>query len=306
MLNQLTQPTNSRSHYGALMACVRKVRDGHLSPDQLVKVVAVIGDAVQPSDTIRARRRSRWTCCAGCPGRCGGRHGPPAARGGRGRPNPARGARGRPAGRQRPVEAGRQPDRAGDPGRAAREPVGFTDELLPVLVDEMLFAPVLDAALHSALLLRSSPYGPAVASAIAAELATPRVVSDPPLANAMLAALRIVGQAEQRPLVERLALTPGLRSDVVSAAISCLAHIGGSSPDKFWLTALERHGLAWRRYQARQSVEALTTLVYGLGIAHNLQLLALVRADDQAPPPVRRAAGWWLDRPARFYDSVRS
>ena len=34
VLNQLTRPLNARSQYGALLACVRKLRDGHFTAEQ--------------------------------------------------------------------------------------------------------------------------------------------------------------------------------------------------------------------------------------------------------------------------------
>src|SRR5512139_1841191 len=40
VLGQLVNPINERSRYGALLACVRKVRYGHLRPPQLTTIVA--------------------------------------------------------------------------------------------------------------------------------------------------------------------------------------------------------------------------------------------------------------------------
>ena len=84
-------------------------------------------------------------------------------------------------------------------------------------------------------------------------------------------------------------MAPGLRPEVSGAAIGCLAHIGGTSADRFWLTALALHGRAWRRHRSRPHADALTMLVHGLGMARNTTLLSRVRDDGEAPGPVRFA-----------------
>jgi hypothetical protein len=304
VLTQLIRPTNVRTQYGALLACVRKVRDGHFSADQLATVSGAIGDLVTGGDAhpgtialaVDVLRRLPAPVRDGVGRRIGGLLSADRtlsevmAAGRLASTGPSR------------VVVNRvvQATTAG----AVREPTGFTDELLPTLVDEMLFSPVLDTSLMSAMLVRSTPYAPSLAAALAAELASPRVVSDMPLACAMLGTLRTVGRAEQRPLVERLVLAPGVRAEVSFAAISCLAHIGGTSADDFWTGALTRHSGAWRHQRGRRSGEALTTLVYGLGMARNLGLLARIRGDETAPRPARMAASWWLDQPASRFASV--
>jgi hypothetical protein len=305
VLSQLTRPTNRRTRYGALLACVRKVRDGHFDADQLATVGTAIGDIVTGGDAhpgtvalaVDVLRRL---------------------------PAPVRATMSRRL--QQVLAADRTLSAVMSAGRlaatassqvvvnrvvqatvaAVREPPGFADDMLPTLVDEMLFSPVLDTALMSAMLVRSTPYAPALAAALATELAKPRVVADAPLACAMLGNLRSFGRAAQRPLVERLVLASGLRAEVTFAAISCLAHIGGTSTDQFWVDALSRHGHSWRANRTRHGTDAVTTLVYGMGIARNLGLLARVRGDESAPHPAREAARWWLDQPASRYESVRA
>jgi hypothetical protein len=188
---------------------------------------------------------------------------------------------------------------------AARAP-GFVDELLPVLVDEMLYAPVLDIRLNASMLVRATPYGPVIACGAATELTKPGALADPTLATSLLWALRVLGEPEQRPLIERLVLASGLPTEVSVAALESVAHIAGHSTDRFWLTAIALHNRAWRRHRSPSSVAALTGLVYALGIAANLRLLRHMRDDREGPGPVRAAAAWWLARSTRVFASVRS
>jgi hypothetical protein len=41
-------------------------------------------------------------------------------------------------------------------------------------------------------------------------------------------------------------------------------------------------------------------------MARNMRLLTRIRDDQEAPGPVRASARWWINRPDRVYDSVRS
>jgi hypothetical protein len=304
VLAELTRPTNVRTRYGALLASVRKVRDGHFNSDQMTTVRSALDDIITGGDAhvstvalaVEVLRRL---------------------------PAPVRSGASRRL--HQLLAADRTLSEVMSAGRLAaagsssvvvnrvvqatiadglREPPGFVDELLPTLVDEMLFSPVLDTSLLAALLVRSSPYAPRFAVALANELATPRIVNDTQLACAMLGTLRSVGRAEQRPLVERLVLAPGLRGEVTLAAVSCLAHVGGRSTDEFWGEALSRHGRVWRQHRSRLAADSVTTLVYGMGVARNFGMLTRVRADDTAPRPAREAAAWWLAQPANHLISA--
>jgi hypothetical protein len=298
VLAELTRPTNVRTRYGALLACVRKVRDGHFNADQMTTVRSALDDIITGGDAhvstvalaVDVLRRLPTPVRAGASRRL---HQLLAAD--RTLSEVMSAGRLAAAGSSsvvvnRVVQA--------TTAEGLREPPGFVDELLPTLVDEMLFSPVLDTSLLASLLVRSSPYAPGYAVALASELANPRIVSDTQLACAMLGTLRSVGRAEQRPLVERLVLSPGLRGEVTLAAVSCLAHVGGRSTDEFWGEALSRHGRIWRQHRTRLAADSLTTLVYGMGVARNFGMLTRVRADDTAPQPAREAAAWWLAQPA--------
>jgi hypothetical protein len=306
VLHELVRPINERTRYGALLACIRKVRFGHFNPDQLGTLIPVVTQMLEDRDSYAD---------AGALG--------------------VEVVRRLPSGLRADADAGLRRALGGDrtlqevlaAGRLAatatsrvvverivrsvaaglgRDIPGFSDDVLPVLIDEMLYAPILDVRLYAAMLVYASPYRAAVAAAFATELAKPHVVADATLAVSLLGGLRAIGGAEQRPLVERLILAPGIAADVSGAAASSIGHVGGLSPDRFWLTAIALHGRAWRRHRVRPAAAALTDLVYGLGMSRNLKLLARVRDDEEVPAPVRGAARWWLNRPATVYASVRS
>jgi hypothetical protein len=305
LLHELVDPVNERSRYGALLACSRKVRLGHFSEDELERVitaaVGLLGDAGADPATgplaVHLLRQVRTSA------------------------RPALGAELRRAlGTDRVLHEVQRADRllARDPADLVVEriigtvvstvgnEVSVVDDILPTLVDEMLYAPALDTRLQAAILVRATPYVGAVAAAVAAELARPSAIVEPVLAGSLLATLRTIGGAEQRPLVERLVLTTGVPAPVALAATHAVAHVGGQSPDAFWLGALARYGQQWRRGGDARSAEALRALVYALGIARNRRLLTQVRTDRQALAPARDAAGWWLRRPARLLGDTAS
>jgi hypothetical protein len=306
VLNQLNNPTNERARYGALLACVRKVRFGHFAPDQLGVLVPVVTQMLADPES-RAD--------AGALGVELVRRLPPGLRAG------ADAGLRRALGNDRTLLevmmfgrlAPSAPSRMvvarivrGVAGELARESPGFSDDVLPTLLDEVLYDPVLDVRLYAAVLIDASPYREAVATAFATELSRPQVVSDATLAGSLLSGLRVFGQAPQRVLVERLVLAAGIPPEVSTAAVDSLGHIGGTSSDQFWTTAIALHSRAWRRHRTRSSATALTGLVYALGMARNLRLLARIRDDEEVPGPVRTSARWWLNRSARVYASVRS
>jgi hypothetical protein len=300
LLHQLNQPINEKARYGALLGCVRKVRYGHFTESQLDDLAKSVLEVMRDPD-------------------CDVAAGPVAAELLRHLPDERRHGLAREL--RRALAADRMLEEVHGGGRivtrstsdvvlerivsAVATAVGldaaFTDDVIPTLVDEMLFAPVLDVRFNAGLLMWASPYSGPVAGALAAEIARVGTVMDPRLTICLLAALRIIGGSAQRPLVERLALASGLAPQVSLSAVHCLGHVGGRSTDAYWLNALDRYAQRWRRYADANSEEALGALVYGLGIHRNHGLLRRVRDDRSAPLPVRRAGAWWLARPERLF-----
>jgi hypothetical protein len=302
VLAQLTHPTNDRTFYGALLACVRKVRYGHFTPAERQRLLAVVtdtlaGGAYHPDGTPLAAELLRTAA-------------------------PGELTRSRRAWLERvlgsdPVlaqvlEHGRL---AGDAaatgtvqrvtrtalGALTREVPGYREEVLPGLLDLVITSPVADVRLYLSMLIAASPYRQPTARALAAELARMRLPDRPGLAGVLLGALRIVGGPAQRPLVERLIVAPGLPAPVAVAAAHAIGHVGGASAAGFWRGAIALHAGRWHRHRDRASAAVLQSLVYGLGMSRDLPLLGAVRDDDRLPPPVRAAAAWWLDIPDRTF-----
>lgn len=302
VLRQLAHPTNDRAQFGALLASVRKLRFGHFTEAQLPRLVAVIhelsfdsnrrGD-IQPLAVELLRRLSDRM--------------PAASR------NRLRGLVADPtlhqvlrAGRLADGEASRRlVDRLSNTAVALMpgEPPPFRDEVLPVLVDEMLFSPVFDVRMYAAIAVSGTPYRQPLAAGLAAELNGRTVLADP-VAPAMIEALRLVGGAEQRAVIERLTTASGVHGSITVAAAQAIGHVGGRSDDRFWRTAVAYHAELWRRTGQPTNEAALNGLTYGLGMTRNPALLRLLRADDRMPQPVRAAATWWLNVPDVVYASA--
>lgn len=302
LLRQLVDPTNDLARYGALLGCVRKLRYGHFTGPQLRQLVPVV-NALLDDPTARedARplavdlvRRLPAELSVGC------------------RLQLRRAVAGDRLLRQ-VLEAGRLVAR--DRARSTvarivcataaglpREVPHFRDQLLPVLVDEMLFDPVLDVRLYAAMLLSAAPHRRPLAAALAAELATGDHV--PETARAMLEALRVLGGQEQRPLVERLITAAGVRPSLMVAAARAIGHMSGSSPDGFWARAVAHHAAAARADAEGPHARALAALVYALGVARNEPLLRAVARHPDVPDGPRAAARWWLNLPRRIVDSA--
>jgi hypothetical protein len=305
VLRQLVHPTNERARYGALLACVRKVKYGHFTDAQLHSLVQMVGGFLDDAGSFADARVLAVELLRRLPTDLPGGAGQRLRRAVVGDPTLGQVLS---AGRLADRETGRaMVDRlvAVVTARMARDLPRFHDELLPVLVDEMLYDPVLDVRLYASMMVYATPYRAPMAQVLGAELARALAVRDTPLTASILGALRFLGGPAQRPLVERLILAVGLQAEVCASAAEHLGHIGGTSDDRFWAAALARHGEHWRRRRDVASAATLHGLVYGLGMARNDALLQRVRADNEAPAPVRAAAAWWAGRPELIHDSAR-
>jgi hypothetical protein len=304
VLGHLRNPTNEQTRYGALLACVRKVRYGHFTPVQLQALVPVVAGMMLDSAVHEEAVPLAVEVLRKLPPELRSRADAELRRA---MANDRILREVHAAGRlAESTAAGRVVDRVTLTAQVGlgRPAPAFAHDLLPTLIDEILFAPVFDNRLYASLLVRATPYRQPVAAAIAGELAKPQVVGDMTLAGSMLGALRVLGGPQQRPLMERLVLAAGLPPAVPAAAARHIGHVGGLSTDAFWLTAIAMHGRSWRRHREKHSALALHGLVYALGMARNQRILTRIREDQEAPPPVRAAARWWLDRPHRIAASA--
>ncbi|MGC3860643.1 hypothetical protein ACPSM1_10705 [Micromonospora chersina] len=293
VLRQLANPTNDRAQYGALLASVRKLRFGHFADAQMPRLVAVLHeltrdatrrDDIQPlavellrrlPDTISAASRHRLRAVAADPTL------------------------------RQVLRAGRLAD-----GEASQRVVDriaaavvsgmprhipyFRDEVLPVLLDEMLFSPVFDVRMYAAIAVSGTPYRRPLAARFATELADPAVLGAA-VAPAMIEALRLVGGPEQRVVIERLITASGMPAPVTIAAAQAIGHVGGVSDDRFWSQAIAYHARMWRRSRRPAYAAALNGLTYGVGMARNRAMLQRLRTDHSMPEQVRSAAAWWLN-----------
>ncbi|MGR6320029.1 hypothetical protein Q2K19_25730 [Micromonospora soli] len=304
VLDQLSHPTNDRAQYGALLACVRKLRYGHFNDPQTRRLVSVVNElALDPARYEDAQplatellRRLPADVPASAKTRL--RHlvaGDPTL------------GQVLAAGRLAAAEAGEvlvarmtNTTLANMP----RDVPSFRDELLPALLDEMLFSPVFDVRLHAAILLFGTPYRRPVASALALELGSHATAFSVDVAHAMIEALRILGDDRQRPLIERLTTANGVPPSITVAATQAIGHIGGRSDDNYWKKALNHHADLLHRTGNKASASALNALIYGLGMARNTPLLDQVRNHHLAPAMARAAASWWLNLQRTVYESA--
>jgi hypothetical protein len=298
LLAQLVDPTNDRAQYGALLGSIRKLRYGHFTGAQMMRLVPALHDLLAdsapgskaPALAAELLRRLRDEP------RGGARHDPGPDR----TPRPQREI-GRADGATRAVAARlARATRANLP----HDIVPFDDRLLPVLLHEMLFDPVFDVRLYAAMLLAGTPYREPLAAALGSELAVAAAGGPVEWTVAMIEALRVVGTSRQRPVVERLTLADGPPPSVTVAAVQAVGHIGGRSDDRYWRRAIHHHSVRWRQTRATTHASALVGLVYALGIGRNRRMLHVVRQDPTAPAECRAAASWWLNLPAHILDSA--
>jgi hypothetical protein len=295
IVGQLTNPTNDFAFAGALLACIRKVPEGHFSPPQL----ATVGDAAAQvlTDTTpgQAELRSHAATVLASlpPGQAAAavmaRHPAPPA-GGRGLAGPA------PAGSSLGSLIA-----ARSVSLLPREIARFTDHVLPVLVDEILHAPVADTRMYSAFLIRASPYAQPAADALGWGLSRLRPERSPQQVARLLEALRILGGGTQRALAERLT-GPSLPFEVREAAFRALGHMGGVSAPSFWPRVFAEHS---QRARTRGGSDRLLGhAVYAIAMERDFPRLRRIAADPDLPGPVRAAAAWWLSLPGHMLASA--
>ena len=171
------------------------------------------------------------------------------------------------------------------------------DDVLPHLVHEMLYDPVFDVRLCTMFLIYATPYRRPLASALANELV--RRASRGPLeqVRTVLDSLRVLGDVPERDLIERLLLAGQAPAPILDGASYALGHVGGTSSDTFWTTAITRYTDRWARLHDARTLSILDRLVYGIGITDRQPLLQAATHDPRLPATVRTAASWWADLP---------
>lgn len=304
VLVQLASPTSDQTFYGALLACVRKVARGHFTTEQLgflaSVAVGLLDDPVRHDDARTLAASLLRQMPAGL--------------------SPAVAARlRRPLGGDgvlsRVMTTGRLAEPAYASGcvrrvvwaaaaRMPREGPWLYDEMLATLVDEMLYSPVPDVRLYAAVAIQASPYRGPVAAALGTELSRIATATHADLSICIMDALRLLGGAPQRALVERFTLNPLLPPPVMAAAARNLGHLGGTSEDRYWMRAIDLQCQLAVRRQSAASGATLRGLVYALGLARNDPMLTRIRDRHEIPWQARAAASWWLGHPRRIRESA--
>jgi hypothetical protein len=300
----LADPTSDQTFYGALLACVRKVARGHFTAEELSflasVVVGLLDDPLRHDDARTLAASLLRQMPAGL--------------------SPAVAARlrrllGGDGVLSQVMTTGRLAEQASASGcmrrvvwaAAAgmpREGPWLYDEMLATLVDEMLYSPVPDVRLYAAVAIQATPYRGPVAAALGTELSRIAAAAHADLSICIMDALRLLGGAPQRAIVERFTLNPRLPPPVMAAAARNLGHLGGSSEDRYWIRAIDLHSQLAMRHQSPASGATLRGLVYALGLARNDPMLARIRDRHEIPGQARAAASWWLGHPGRIRDSA--
>lgn len=304
VLAQLADPTNDRALAGALLACERKIRCGHFAPHQLSVVAGTVrdllvdpthGDDARVLAVLLARRGHRFPGLGPTAGGSAGATVPDAVSAS-------------VVGRGGPALSPRESATATRIAHATvvRLAADFSPTLggtLARLVAELLFHPLSDARLYAAMLVAATPFRTPLARVLATELDPAR--SERLAANLrLLTALRVLGGATERPVVEGIVTAPRLPPDLVRMACFTVGHLTGSSDRRFWEQALRRHLGSWTRTRDAAAFAAVTGLIYSLGISGQRGFLRDLRDTPGLPDPARRAATWWLDLPEHVHRSA--
>ncbi|MHC3471007.1 hypothetical protein ACYF6T_20160 [Streptomyces sp. 7R007] len=298
VLAQLADPTNDDARYGALLACVRKLRYGHFRPEQVGKVAGHAAELLRETGARFHDTRVLAGSVLDLARSCDTGEVPDSLRA------PVRGVH---AGGPPPEPLAPETRRhlsvlvARIAGSAVslmpRQTDRFHDATLPVLLEEALADPVFDVRLHALLLLYATPYRAPLAAAVSRELTRLGFGRDTEAAVRLFHALGVLGGSRERPQIERVVLRGGVPAAVADAAARALAHMGGRSGDDFWTAALSLHGTA-ARAGSDLSVRVLGDLVYALGIGGDRLWVRLLADDERLPSTLRARARWWTRLPS--------
>jgi hypothetical protein len=290
VLDQVHRPNNERSLQGALMAATRKVRAGHFrSAEEWSCLIGAVHEAlnqsvrhpaVAPLAMDLGRTLVRRTPLASVLRR-DLNEGPEAWRA---QPH-RRGATGE-------VEAvcerlavdtiARLPDELGD-----------RDDVLPLLIEEMLFSPNFDERLYSTMLVSATPYREPLAQALM-RMATGLLRRDEALASAVLRCLTMLNTTAHRHLVYRTLTDPRASLSVSHAAAWATPHCAGPQEEAAWRRMLDVQFARWQASPTQLGAEILHGLTYGIGTDGHSALLDEIRANPRMPQMARVMAAWWL------------
>lgn len=269
VLDQIVDPTSSRTFYGALLTSAKKLRYGHFTDQHIGALLPVLIELLGYGSWERISLAARLL-----------RSLPPAAR------------------RRLPPRVRVLLDQVSAVD-TARTPLPPTDDpALPLVVAEMIDDPVFDVRLSAAFQIYSTPYRATVSQTLGEELlAEWRRRGDLDRMERILESLRVLGGPAQRRLVERMLLGRDTSPAVRDMAAYALGHIGGTSTDAFLLAVIDAALRRWARDRDPHDASVLDRVVYAIGMSRRPDLLPRVLAEPDLPAPVRTAARWWLNLP---------
>ncbi|MEV7097741.1 hypothetical protein AB0M80_33305 [Amycolatopsis sp. NPDC051045] len=287
VVGHLRSPLTDRTFAGALLACFRKVGQGHFQNGQLVVVCDILtellGGPVTASTMALAGAVLKQLPV-------GLRHRVPARVWKLLSAEPA--ASSKWSVTEDIVAA-----------VAARSTEAWDDAVLWQLVHESVFAEVFDQRLYAQFMIYSTPYRVPVARALAAALRHRR--RDKGWAVPLVEALRVIGGPAERREIELLVMDQTLPVVIRDTAASALGHVGGASHSGFWVAALTAARLNYHATSGEAEISVLDRLIYAMGMASEHGVLSHVSATPDLPSRIRTSANWWLSLSPCVRESAR-
>ncbi len=295
VVRQLKTPTNDRTFYGALLACVRKSRNRQFTAMQTRYVIQTLHHAMSDPSFLDVAYLIAREIVTHLPAGIA--------------PEEVTYLRGVAAAGQRSSSLAnltfaqrRISANLADIARVGM-PSGFSDDVLPALAHDMLFNDSFDERLYTTMLISASPYSQPIARFLVDELGGKQPM-DAALTSAMIDAVRIVGGRSAAGPVARYIGRPGVDPNVSRNAAYTIGHLDREGDDRPWERLIAHARAGWHRQHSAPHLSVLKGLVYGLGIAGRIRLLATVRDDLELPTEARAAASWWLNLPTYVRDSA--
>jgi hypothetical protein len=297
--DQISAPSTDRTRHGALLAAVRKARYGHFTPEQINTLVPNLAALARTNEVASGERSLAIQIVHELPPHLAGK-----LRRALANPSAESSAASRPEPRADAESQLVHLLTARTLARQKRHLPGEHEQMLATLIAEMISDPSSDVRLYTSCLVHAAPYRQDLADVIAEELGRASVLRDSRLAEPLLDALRFLGDARHRPLLERLILAPGLPAAIAAAAAHHLGHVGSHSENAFWTKALSMHLGRWAAHHTPMTTAVLRDLVYALGRAGRIDVLERLRLDVRFPTQARAAAAWWCAIPASVRESA--
>lgn len=178
----------------------------------------------------------------------------------------------------------------------------FTEEpILSRLLSDVLFEARIDVQIMALRRIWATPYRFPTAKVLAGQLDSREVRDDETLTRAILAGLASLGTPAHRRMFEALAFSGRTSPNIRNACVWHLAHIAGTSSDRFWAELITRHVADRSDPLAEHTARGV---VYALGVHRRFTELRALHADPTSPAVIKDAAFWWLNTPGHILRST--